>query len=74
MAPKLVNGRLSSSLNNFNANIESRWIVQKFGGTSVGKHAEKIPEDVVLYCPDTFIGLMKDRISRKTRSLLYAPQ
>lgn len=26
---------------------EKRWIVQKFGGTSVGKFAETIVEDVV---------------------------
>ena len=26
-----------------------RWIVQKFGGTSVGKFADKIAEDIVKY-------------------------
>jgi len=30
-----------------NSDVDSGWIVQKFGGTSVGKFAEKIAEDVV---------------------------
>ena len=30
---------------------EKPWIVQKFGGTSVGKFAAKIAEDVVPYVP-----------------------
>ena len=28
---------------------QGRWIVQKFGGTSVGKFAVKIAEDIVKY-------------------------
>jgi len=41
----LVNGtaKLSLQTNSF----EMGWIVQKFGGTSVGKFATKIAEDVV---------------------------
>jgi hypothetical protein len=42
----LVNGALHS-----NSTADIGWIVQKFGGTSVGKFAEKIAEDVVGYCP-----------------------
>ena len=30
-----------------NSNVDNGWIVQKFGGTSVGKFAVKIAEDVV---------------------------
>lgn len=30
-------------------NGQGRWIVQKFGGTSVGKFADKIAEDIVKY-------------------------
>jgi aspartokinase len=30
---------------------EKPWIVQKFGGTSIGKYAEKIAEDVVSCVP-----------------------
>ena len=41
--PLLVNG--ASPQSNSDPNIG--WIVQKFGGTSVGKFAEKIAEDVV---------------------------
>lgn len=36
-----VNGHLASS------DAKRGWIVQKFGGTSVGKFADKIAEDVV---------------------------
>jgi aspartate kinase len=32
-----------------NSNQSIGWIVQKFGGTSIGKFAEKIAEDVVGY-------------------------
>ena len=42
--PALVNGALQG-----NSNPDNGWIVQKFGGTSVGKFAEKIAEDVVGY-------------------------
>jgi hypothetical protein len=41
----LLNGHLQNNSN------EMGWIVQKFGGTSVGKFAEKIAEDVVRYRP-----------------------
>jgi len=39
----LVNGASPQS----NSNPNMGWIVQKFGGTSVGKFAEKIAEDVI---------------------------
>lgn len=55
--PALVNGALQG-----NSNPDNGWIVQKFGGTSVGKFAEKIAEDVVGY--DSLMGLelMEGRI------------
>jgi aspartate kinase len=31
--------------------LHSNWVVQKFGGTSVGKFALNIIEQVVLYAP-----------------------
>ena len=37
-----------------NSNSDMGWVVQKFGGTSVGKFAEKIAEDVVSYIPPQF--------------------
>ena len=41
----LVDGTASVSLQGNSS--EMGWIVQKFGGTSVGKSAAKIAEDVV---------------------------
>lgn len=35
----------------------SRWIVQKFGGTSIGKFPENIVEDVVRYTGMALIRL-----------------
>ena len=29
----------------------SGWIIQKFGGTSVGKFADKIADDIIRYGP-----------------------
>jgi aspartate kinase len=43
--PVVVNGPWLQS----NANSSMGWIVQKFGGTSIGKFPEKIVEDVVGY-------------------------
>jgi aspartate kinase len=47
MASSLLNG--TPPLNGYlqSNSKEMGWIVQKFGGTSVGKFAEKIAEDVV---------------------------
>jgi hypothetical protein len=42
----VVNGVLRG-----NTDEQLGWIVQKFGGTSVGKFADKIAEDVVRYAP-----------------------
>lgn len=43
----LVNGdSTASSLPHYN-NPSKTWVVQKFGGTSVGKSADKIAEDIV---------------------------
>jgi len=33
------------------------WIVQKFGGTSVGKFPDKIAEDIVRYVSDSHLAL-----------------
>lgn len=33
------------------------WIVQKFGGTSVGKFPDKIAEDIVRYVSDSHLDL-----------------
>jgi len=40
-----------------NLNVDNGWIVQKFGGTSVGKFAEKIAQDVVGFVPHAHIQL-----------------
>ena len=39
-----------------NSDSSRKWVVQKFGGTSVGKFADKITEDIVRYVwiPDDF--------------------
>ena len=61
MPPELANGshRVNLSLQG-NSERHDGWIVQKFGGTSVGKFAEKIAEDVVSYFPlsDAEVKLM----------------
>ena len=53
MAPSQSNGVVlqqpQDSQLQSNRDSEMGWIVQKFGGTSVGKFAEKIAEDVVTY-------------------------
>jgi aspartate kinase len=46
------NGVVSNGLLQGNTNHDLGWIVQKFGGTSVGKFADKIAEDVVRYRPN----------------------
>ena len=51
MSPGLSNGSpLVNGTFHSNSNADMGWIVQKFGGTSVGKFAEQIAEDVVGYC------------------------
>jgi aspartate kinase len=48
MPSELSNGRpLVNGVLHGNSKGDIGWIVQKFGGTSVGKFAEKIAEDVV---------------------------
>ena len=43
----LVNGYHKSLVRNDDSS--RKWVVQKFGGTSVGKFADKIAEDIVRY-------------------------
>lgn len=44
----LVNGYHNDpSLQQYRNNKSNPWIVQKFGGTSVGKFANRIAEDIV---------------------------
>lgn len=38
-------------------NGRESWIVQKFGGTSVGKFADKIAEDIVKYAAPHGLGI-----------------
>lgn len=61
--------------------LHSNWVVQKFGGTSVGKFALNIIEQVVLYAPplfrytapkDTKLTRVIDLVSQKTGSLWSA--
>jgi aspartate kinase len=48
MSPAHPNGvPVANGLLRGNSSPDKGWIVQKFGGTSVGKFAEKIAEDVV---------------------------
>lgn len=49
MHPELLNGSSNTNgvLRDDDSSPDMGWIVQKFGGTSVGKFAEKIAEDVV---------------------------
>ena len=50
----LVNGYHKALVRN--GDSSRKWVVQKFGGTSVGKFADKIAEDIVRYVwiPDSF--------------------
>jgi hypothetical protein len=43
---------------------DAQWLVQKFGGTSVGKFAVRIAEDIVVYAFSLlhFVVLQSDRI------------
>lgn len=43
----LVNGYHAGLIRNDDSS--RKWVVQKFGGTSVGKFANKIAEDIVRY-------------------------
>lgn len=66
--------------------LRSNWVVQKFGGTSVGKFALNIIEQVVLYAlsnlpfgihdiatEDTTLTRVSDLVSQKTE-LLWSAQ
>lgn len=58
-APTLVKHAQGETANNARKGNTSRggWIVQKFGGTSVGKFAVNIAEDIVRYaCPMLIIA------------------
>ena len=43
----LVNGYHSALVRN--NDVSKKWMVQKFGGTSIGKFADRIAEDTVRY-------------------------
>lgn len=53
----------NSAMNNTNGHLmrvndpKRGWIIQKFGGTSVGKFADKIAEDVVRWELSLYISL-----------------
>ena len=46
----------------------ANWVVQKFGGTSVGKFAVKIAEDIVLYVPFVLAPLLASTIEGRHTS------
>lgn len=55
-----VNGHAQSLSDNHEQELPSgtTWIVQKFGGTSLGKFAATIAEDIVLYVSPDHIGFV----------------
>ena len=47
----VVNGDHETHRRQGHNDLSKPWMVQKFGGTSVGKFADKIVEEIVRYIP-----------------------
>jgi hypothetical protein len=53
-------------------NSQKGWVVQKFGGTSVGKFAGNIAEDIVRYVPQgRALGVQKEFLERGANEALF---
>ena len=47
-------------------NKSKAWVVQKFGGTSVGKFAELIADDIVKFAPNEYLARMTFLVTKIT--------
>lgn len=68
----LTSPRTPPNLHQNSTDPTTKWLVQKFGGTSVGKFVEKIAEDVVSFVLLPFAALTTSILTRPRNGIYVA--